>query len=256
MINQAQFSFRTVTQASAELPALLWARIGPISQLNGAGARGVCQRPVCIGVTGSRSAPKSSCAQIREFTQWICEDSESLIVSGGALGTDLAAHEGALDSPGGATCIVLPISLDSAFSSRRFAALLQSENVESRLLFLSQFDESDQDFRSMPLRRNETLAALCNVGLVGCCGIKSGTLSTVKHFLRFQIPFYFLQPTAVDSTEWNMAAKYFAAVGGKPLQWTNEGEGRLLAAEVCRLAAEEKTVQHRFIKSQLDLFGE
>lgn len=248
-------SFRRLLPDSEDIPSIFWARNGNLNQLYALGAEGVLQRKCCICVTGSRSASAEACARIQELSCWLCDAAETLIVSGGALGIDSAAHEGALRSTSGATCVVLPVELSTVLDSTRYAQLFQRTGVENRLLFLSQFTSADRDFRFMPLRRNETLAALCNVGLVGSCGIKSGTLSTVRHFLRFEMPFYYLKPLAHDAEDWQAAARYFQSVGGRPLYWESEDQGRELAKAICSVAAEEKPRQHQRVLSQMDLFG-
>lgn len=226
-----------------------------LRQLVVQGNTAIFNRDCLIGVTGSRVLEKESKIRILRFCRSLCEVASTLIISGGALGTDLAAHEGALSFAVGSTCVVLPIELQAALESRRYAELLSCADSDNRVLLLSQFSEEDQDFRSMPLRRNETLAALCNVGIVGPCGIKSGTLSTVRHFLRFGIPFFFLKPEEHDDEEWKMAARYFESVGGKPLIWQTSEEELILAKTVCALAVEEKKRQHLQIASQLDIFS-
>ncbi len=99
-----------------------------------------------------------------------------MVVSGGALGIDAAAHEGALDQ-GGATVAVLAGGVIQAYPSRHarlFARILQSGAVVSEHL-----DVAPHPGRF--LARNRIIAALSAQVVVVQAPGKSGALSTAEH---------------------------------------------------------------------------
>jgi DNA processing protein len=99
-----------------------------------------------------------------------------VVVSGGAVGVDRAAHEGALDG-GGRTVAVLPTGLDSPYPATNRA--LFDRIVESGCL-LTEVDDGASAQKGRFLTRNRLVAALASATIVVQAPARSGALSTAR----------------------------------------------------------------------------
>ncbi|MDB4974169.1 MAG: Rossmann fold nucleotide-binding protein [Myxococcaceae bacterium] len=107
-----------------------------------------------------------------------------LVISGGALGIDTAAHRGALDA-GGRTLAVLPTGLRQPYPQENqplFQEILQSGAL------LAETAHEVPGFASTFLARNRLIAALASVVIVVQAPIKSGALSTAAHARKLGRP--------------------------------------------------------------------
>lgn len=100
-----------------------------------------------------------------------------VIVSGGAVGIDRAAHEGALDA-GGRTIVVLPVGLDQPYPPANHD--LFARVVETGCLLTEVPDGTDMQ-RGRFLTRNRLVAALGQSTVVVQAPARSGALSTARH---------------------------------------------------------------------------
>jgi len=129
----------------------------------------------CVGIVGTRNASPYGRACAQKFAEGLARAGVT-VVSGGALGIDAAAHQGAL-SVGGRTVAVLAGGVDRVYPAVH--AGLFSRIRESGCL-LSQFAcgaaLSDYKF----LLRNDLIAALCSAVLVIEAPTKSGALRTAS----------------------------------------------------------------------------
>lgn len=190
-----------------------------------------------LGVCGSRQLTKSTAERFCELISCCLDHAPHTVVSGGAFGTDELAHRCVLSSPKSSTVLVLPIPLKEAFPQERYSYL---RNLPwSRLLWMSQFRDAEKDYKSMPIRRNQSIASFSTVGIVGPCGIQSGTLSTVRFFRKFGVPFFYLAPLEHDHIEWQKSARYFERIGGKGILWKSHQELEVWAARVLETSLKE-----------------
>lgn len=130
-----------------------------------------------ISVVGSRKAGDGA----MRMTDKICRELSNegvLVVSGGALGIDSAAHRGALKgtSP---TAAILPCGLD-------FPYLMQNQNLRMKILekggaLISEHPVNSAVYKGNFAVRNRIISALCNGLLVAEAATKSGTMLTVAH---------------------------------------------------------------------------
>lgn len=145
------------------------------------------------------------------------------ILSGGAVGIDSAAHQGALDV-GGVTVVVAPAGFERAFPPENRA--LFREIVSSGGAYLSATDASAS--RSSFFLRNRILASLCHVIILAEAPYRSGARNATK-FARSlsRAVFVVLQPP------WNArggGALAELALGARPLSGPRD-----ILRELCAL---------------------
>lgn len=137
--------------------------------------------------TANDSIQTLACALAREG---VC------IVSGGAVGTDMAAHCGALRC-GGATVFVLPEPLENIELATWRSTLPPFANGED-VLFLSPFSRQSKQSGSNPLIRNRLIVGLAQATVAGETRLRSGT----NHFLQLsrerQLPLWMLDSGPSD----------------------------------------------------------
>jgi DNA processing protein len=149
-------------------PALLYVR----GALEPAAAR--------VAVVGSREADEEGLRLARQ----IAEDLASAgvqVVSGGALGIDAAAHEGALWGKG-TTAAVLGCGIDVAYPPAHgplFERLAQGGGA-----VISEFSPGAPGLRLNFPRRNRTISGLSSAVLVVRASVASGAMVTAREALR------------------------------------------------------------------------
>lgn len=129
-----------------------------------------------VAIVGTRSADPEAL----EFAMRLAAElarAGQVIVSGGALGVDAAAHEGAL-SAGGQTIAVLPAGFAPAYP--RTHEGLFARIVANGGALLSEMDDATPMAKFRLLRRNELIAGLANVVVVVQAPLVSGALSTAR----------------------------------------------------------------------------
>jgi DNA processing protein len=139
------------------------------------------------------------------------------IVSGGALGIDTAAHEGALEA-GGPTIVILPTGTAKPYPAENRA--LFNRIVAHGGCLLSEGGKGGPALPHTFLDRNRIIAALGQVAVVTQAPPKSGALSTAAHARGLGRPVL-----AVPSAPWD-------ARGGGGLLLLEQG------ARICRTSAD------------------
>lgn len=133
-----------------------------------------CLSEPCVAIVGTRSASTYGKAVAQKFSEALAREGIT-IVSGGALGIDVAAHKGALDA-GGKTVAVLITGIDRVYPRMHFGLF---ERIKKSGCLLSQFAvgrPSNREYR--PLMRNQTVAGLSSAVIVVEAPETSGALST------------------------------------------------------------------------------
>lgn len=102
------------------------------------------------------------------------------VVSGGAIGCDMAAHQGALDA-GGKTVVVLGSGADVVYPLR--ARGLFREVLHSGGVLLSEAPWGSPPLSWAFSKRNRIIAALADATLIVEAGLPSGTFQTADHTL-------------------------------------------------------------------------
>lgn len=129
-----------------------------------------------LAVVGARRATPYGLAAARIFAGWAAE-AGYVVVSGGAMGCDQAAHEAAL-SVGGRTVAVMAGGADVVYPRRSTA--LMSRIVESGAV-ISEHPWGEQPQRWTFRTRNRIIAGLCPVLLVLEASLPSGTFTTAEY---------------------------------------------------------------------------
>lgn len=136
---------------------------------------GSVSNKVTVGVVGTRNPCNESIAIARSISGGLAS-AGAVVISGGALGIDSAAHEGALDA-GGKTVCVLGCGLGTRY-------LMDNEAMRRRIAdngaLISEFTPFANASRtSFPLRNRIISGLSCGV-LVVEAGEKSGSLITAR----------------------------------------------------------------------------
>lgn len=132
-----------------------------------------------IAIVGARKATPYGLRCAEHFAK-LAASKGLAVVSGGAIGCDLAAHKGAL-AAGGTTVVVLGSGADVVYPLRAKELFLEVLDTGGVLL-------SEAPWGSAPLRwnfskRNRIIAALGKATLIVEAGLPSGTFQTADHTL-------------------------------------------------------------------------
>jgi DNA processing protein len=156
------------------LPAQVWVR--------GQAAAALGER---VAIVGARAAARGSLDYARVLAEKLAAGGR-VIVSGGALGVDGAAHEGAL-AAGGRTLVVLGTGVDVAYPERH--APLFARVVDAGAL-LSPFPPGTTPKRGHFPKRNPIIAALADAVVIVEAGVRSGSLGTAAAARRLHRPLW------------------------------------------------------------------
>jgi len=149
----------------AHMPVMLYAR-GDTSLLN----------ELAVMFSGSRETSVAGCEWTRKLAMQLADS--FVIVSGGALGVDTAAHQGALDASGD-TIVVYGTGLDSPYPPANES--LFDEVIENGGLLISERPPEAGPDRHGFLQRNQTNAALGDGVVIPAATESSGTMSQFKN---------------------------------------------------------------------------
>lgn len=155
---------------------------------------------VKVSIVGSRKPTKYSRQMIQKLSSSLSKVGVC-IVSGGAMGIDAVAHNGAGTSN---TIAVLPCGVNIRYPAVNKNLL---NGIQNNGLLLSQFDV---DFKATPwsfVVRNELVVALGDVLVVGEADINSGTMRSVEFALKMEKKIYVLPQRLGESEATNQLIK-------------------------------------------------
>jgi DNA processing protein len=171
----------TLKSSDPLFPACLFDLSDPPGQL---ACRGIMPELTgAIAIVGTRACDPLA----RDFTRRLARELAGaglVVVSGGALGIDTAAHEGALEG-GGRTIAVLPSGLDDPYPPRNrhlFADIARSGCL------VSEHPEPIDPIPGRFIERNRIIAALARVVVVVQAPFESGAMSTAAFAQRLKRP--------------------------------------------------------------------
>lgn len=135
-----------------------------------------CLHRPCVAIVGTRSSTPYGRLCARKFGEDLARAGVT-VVSGGAIGIDAAAHEGAL-SVGGSTVAVLANGVDHVYPSAN-AGLFQ--RMQEKGLLLSQYALGTKPADYKFIQRNQLIAAV-SIGVVVIeAPLKSGAIRTASY---------------------------------------------------------------------------
>lgn len=145
--------------------------------------RGELSRGRRVAIVGARRSSELGRRIARTIAIGLAE-AGVIVVSGGAIGADAAAHQGAIEG-GGKTWVVLPTCLERP-GPRRNRALFEAV-LKRGGAWISETPEGPP-FRSSFLVRNRLIAALCEAVVVIEAAAISGTFATARAARRLGRP--------------------------------------------------------------------
>jgi DNA processing protein len=134
-----------------------------------------------VAVVGSRAAFRADLDRARELSRGLAEQGV-VVVSGGALGIDAAAHEGALAAEGAPTTVVLGSGLGRPYPARNRP--LFARVVDAGGCVLTPFLPDEPGKRWHFPARNTLIAALAELTVVVAAAARSGALDTADKTRR------------------------------------------------------------------------
>lgn len=128
-----------------------------------------------VAIVGSRAASRRALDLSRAFGAELAAHRVE-IVSGGAIGVDAAAHEGALDA-GGTTVAVLGTGIDVVYPERHAALFARIRETGA---LVTQFAPGTTPRPGQFPTRNRVIAALADVIVIVEASLDSGSLHTAR----------------------------------------------------------------------------
>lgn len=169
-----------------------------------------------VAIVGTRSASPEAIQFARRLGRLFAEAGVA-VYSGGALGIDSAAHEGALEGEG-ATVVVTGTGLDHVFPKEN--AELFEKIVNNGGAIVSPFEREQRGARWTFLKRNPVLAVLTEALILVEAPIRSGARSASMAARRLGRPLF-----VVPAAPWDVSsagAFLELSLGATPL--TNEAD--------------------------------
>lgn len=138
----------------------------------------------CVGIVGTRKPSQTGLKRAFDYSAAL-SSAGCLVVSGGALGIDLAAHKGAL-SVGCETLVVLgdPVYVDRDERPGRILDLEPSNLVTT----VTTCGPGTKLGRTLFVSRNQYIAALSDAILIIEGTLNSGTLHTARYAQKIGVP--------------------------------------------------------------------
>lgn len=164
-----------------------------------------------VAIVGTRRPTIAGAHAATEVARQLAERGAT-ILSGGAVGIDTAAHEGAL-AAGGRTMVVAPVWFEHAHP--RSNRSLFSRILEQGGCYLTTADEDAVAHFHTFFRRNAVMMALADVVILGDCGFRSGARNAMKAARQLGRPRYCLPWTFDESRTWGPAREI--ELGARPL---------------------------------------
>ena len=136
---------------------------------------------LCVAIVGAREATSATIRNARRLAALVV-NAGGVVISGGANGTDAAAHRGAIDV-GGRTWCVLGCGSDfvTPCEEERDDPERFSRIIENRGAILWPYPSRAVSASQRFLTRNKVIMALADVAIVVQAGAKSGSLNAASH---------------------------------------------------------------------------
>lgn len=226
------------------------AHVGETASCSAVGSPALAEAPLSIAVIGTRSASEDACQAVAMGVATLVRSESALIVSGGAVGIDSAAHRAAIEA-GGATAIALTHGFHAANEGMEWYRLWRT--APERVLLLSLFPAGQRTSRRTPVVRNRLVAGLADAVLAGEARPTSGTMHTVKAALERGTP-VFLERTLSTDGALVSSQRSLAALGAILFE-RDELHGDQLPLRIAAAALAFRAQVTESAQRQHDLFG-
>ncbi len=190
--NCKQLGITVLTPDDEKYPKILWDISDPPAALYCKGELPDLDVRPGIAFAGSRTPTQEGALHTASLAASFALV-DAVIVSGGALGIDRAAHIGALAAEG-STVVVMPCGVDVNYPKTN-ASMRRS--AQKRGCLLSEFPPGTQPYRSAFRFRNRILSGLSRATVIVEAGEGSGTLITAEACQKQKRPL-FVQPGSVS----------------------------------------------------------
>lgn len=137
-----------------------------------------------IGVSGSRDYSNKAGLMSEYVAGWAAEYGLA-VVSGGARGVDMKAHEKAIES-GGKSLIVLPCGINK-FNKEKY---VKNPSDWNRVLIVSEFNDDDEWSVGRAMARNNTIIELSKALVVVAAKESGGSINAGKKAIRSGNPVF------------------------------------------------------------------
>lgn len=145
-----------------------------------------------MAVIGTRKPSKLSEEFESNLVKHVVNTTDNVIVSGLALGCDKIAHQTTVDEEK-ITIAVLPSGVDVIKPAKH--KKLAEEIIENNGCLVSEYEPKVNPNRGSYVQRDKIVAALCDATFVVECGVKSGTMHTVKFSDEYGTPIFSYLPS-------------------------------------------------------------
>ncbi len=210
-----------------------------------------------VAIVGSRAASGHAMASARSLAAELGGEG-AIIVSGGAIGIDTAAHRGALDARA-RTAVVLAGGLDAPYPTRNRP--LFTEVVANDGALISAYAPGSPPKRYHFVERNRLIAGMADAVIVACAQLGSGALYTAAFAAEYGRVVAALPGTpgceqliARGAAVVETASDLHAALAGKPRRpevfWPQSGTE---AAAVLTFLRDDRTSNEHDITSATGL---
>ncbi len=169
---------QTLAPGDRDFPRRLTDVVGAPGWLDVRGT--LVDRALSVAIVGARAASQRALERAHALAQAVVAR-DGVVVSGGALGVDGAAHRGAL-AAGGITWVVLGSGLDVPYPPRHLP--LFDEIVARGGAVISTLARDAQPLPGYFVRRNAVIAALADLTIVVEASARSGALHTATAAAR------------------------------------------------------------------------
>lgn len=171
--------WKIVTPDDADYPSMLFKLPNFPLVLYANGDLDCLKNKISVAMVGTRKPCRNSACIARALAASITR-SGALVVSGGALGIDSAAHMGALDA-GGKTVAVLGTGFNNSYPAAN--AALRNDISKNGVLLTEFPPDAYGSAANFPIR-NRIISGLCYGTVVIEAGERSGSLITANHALE------------------------------------------------------------------------
>jgi DNA processing protein len=152
-----------------------------------------------LGIVGARDSSEYSLKTTEKLIRELFKINKYLIISGFAVGTDIASHLAAVRT-GGKTIVVKGCGLDYNYPEPN---MKYTEEIEKNGLFISEYPPGKPPkAMNFPIR-NRIIAALSEAVLVTEGGVKSGALSTANLAADFGKDVFVIPPRDIFDKDYS-----------------------------------------------------